>query len=208
MAIYHHVPGKDTILDGIVDLVFAEIDLPPATDTDWRDGHPDPLPSARAVLAPASLGATAHGVPHLTRTGDAAPPRRGARLPAPRRALVERSPRTPTPILDSFLYGFALQEANLPFDDEEQVGELAESIIEPFSPSTTTRTWSPSPPSTCCSPATTSATPSSSASTCCSTASPSLPRTLPTNAEPDSIDRCTSRSSRPRQALAVLPPAR
>ncbi|NCD21284.1 MAG: TetR family transcriptional regulator, partial [Actinobacteria bacterium] len=27
MTIYHHVPGKEQILDGIVDMVFAEIDL-------------------------------------------------------------------------------------------------------------------------------------------------------------------------------------
>ena len=26
MSIYYHVPGKEEILDGIVDLVFAEID--------------------------------------------------------------------------------------------------------------------------------------------------------------------------------------
>ena len=35
MAIYYHVANKDEILDGIVDLVFAEIELPEA-DGDWR----------------------------------------------------------------------------------------------------------------------------------------------------------------------------
>ena len=35
MAIYHHVANKSEILDGIVDLVFSEIELPSADD-DWR----------------------------------------------------------------------------------------------------------------------------------------------------------------------------
>ena len=35
MTIYHHVPGKEQILDGIVDMVFAEIDLPPE-DLPWK----------------------------------------------------------------------------------------------------------------------------------------------------------------------------
>ena len=35
MAIYYHVANKSEILDSIVDLVFAEIELP-ANDGDWR----------------------------------------------------------------------------------------------------------------------------------------------------------------------------
>ena len=31
MSLYNHVANKDEILDGMVDLVFGEIDLPPAT---------------------------------------------------------------------------------------------------------------------------------------------------------------------------------
>ena len=36
MTIYHHVPSKEAIIDGIVDMVFAEIELPPA-DLPWHD---------------------------------------------------------------------------------------------------------------------------------------------------------------------------
>ena len=43
MTIYHHVPSKDEIFDGMVDLVFAEIALPP-TDTDWRTTPRTPEP--------------------------------------------------------------------------------------------------------------------------------------------------------------------
>src|SRR5687768_18520109 len=35
MSIYYYVPNKSAILDGIVDLVFSEIELP-ATDGHWR----------------------------------------------------------------------------------------------------------------------------------------------------------------------------
>jgi AcrR family transcriptional regulator len=50
MTIYHHVANKDAILDGIVDLVFGEIELPPA-DAEWRSAIRLRCVSARAVLA-------------------------------------------------------------------------------------------------------------------------------------------------------------
>jgi hypothetical protein len=35
-------------------------------------------------------------------------------------------------VIDSFVYGFALQEANLPFAGGSQIGDLAEAIIRPL----------------------------------------------------------------------------
>src|SRR2546423_12575958 len=35
MSLYHYVPNKDALLDGMVDLVFSEIDLP-STDVNWK----------------------------------------------------------------------------------------------------------------------------------------------------------------------------
>ena len=35
MSLYHHVPNKDAILDGMVDRVFAGLELPKA-DGDWK----------------------------------------------------------------------------------------------------------------------------------------------------------------------------
>jgi AcrR family transcriptional regulator len=35
MSLYHHVANKEAILDGMVDAVFSEIDLP-SKDLDWR----------------------------------------------------------------------------------------------------------------------------------------------------------------------------
>ena len=49
MAIYYHVANKGEVLDGILDLVFSEIDLP-STDGDWRTEMARRAYSARRVL--------------------------------------------------------------------------------------------------------------------------------------------------------------
>lgn len=49
MSIYYHLPNKDAILDGIVDLVVAEIDLP-RSDIPWRNAMRARALSAHAVL--------------------------------------------------------------------------------------------------------------------------------------------------------------
>jgi len=49
MSVYHYVANKDEIVDGIVDLVFSEIDLP-TTGGDWRTEIRRRATSARAVL--------------------------------------------------------------------------------------------------------------------------------------------------------------
>jgi hypothetical protein len=36
-------------------------------------------------------------------------------------------------LLDSYIYGFALQEANLPFDTPQETAELAQTIMAEFS---------------------------------------------------------------------------
>ena len=49
MSLYYHVANKDEILDGIVDLVFTEIELP-SLDGDWRSEMVRRANSARQVL--------------------------------------------------------------------------------------------------------------------------------------------------------------
>ena len=49
MALYHHVANKEAILDGIVDLVFEQIELPP-DDLGWRAAVRVRCCSARTVL--------------------------------------------------------------------------------------------------------------------------------------------------------------
>ena len=47
-------------------------------------------------------------------------------------ASTSRWPPTPIPLLDSYIYGFALTKMNLPFEAEEEVGEVAETMLAPF----------------------------------------------------------------------------
>src|SRR5689334_12289368 len=50
MSMYHYVANKDEIIDGIVDLVYGEIDLP-VPGEDWRTQMRLRAGSARRVLA-------------------------------------------------------------------------------------------------------------------------------------------------------------
>jgi AcrR family transcriptional regulator len=51
MSLYNHVDNKDDMLDGMLDLVVKEIDLPSGDDVDWREAMRGRAVSARAVFA-------------------------------------------------------------------------------------------------------------------------------------------------------------
>src|SRR5712664_1487853 len=50
MSLYNHVANKDQLLDGMVDLVFGEIDLPSGS-TDWKTAMRQRAISARQALS-------------------------------------------------------------------------------------------------------------------------------------------------------------
>ena len=50
MSLYNHVANKDDILDGIVEIVFSEIELPP-TGVDWKTAMRRRAISTRQALA-------------------------------------------------------------------------------------------------------------------------------------------------------------
>ena len=116
MSLYHYVAGKDEILDGIVDLVFSEIDLP-APGGDWKSQMRRRAVSARQALRrhPWAIGlmeSRANPGPATLRHHDAT-------LGTLRAAgfSVEMTAHAYA-LLDSYIYGFALQEASLPFNPE------------------------------------------------------------------------------------------
>ena len=53
MSVYHHVANKEQILDGIVDIVFGEIELPSGSG-DWRSEISRRARSARHGRSPLS----------------------------------------------------------------------------------------------------------------------------------------------------------
>jgi AcrR family transcriptional regulator len=129
MSLYHYVANKDEILDGIVDLVFSEIDLP-SLEGSWRPELRQWAHSARQVLtrnswAIALLESRATPGPATLRHHDQIiGVLRGAGFSVPMTAHAYA-------LLDSYVYGFALQEAALPFNPET-VAPVAESIMQTF----------------------------------------------------------------------------
>jgi AcrR family transcriptional regulator len=132
MSVYHYVANKDEILDGIVDLVFGEIDLP-STDGDWRSEMRRRATSARRALRrhPWAIGLmesrTTPGPATLRHHDAVIGTLRGAGFSMEMTAHAYA-------LLDSYVYGFALQEASLPFEGPETVAEVAEPMMQQFPP--------------------------------------------------------------------------
>jgi AcrR family transcriptional regulator len=127
MSLYNHVANKGELLDGMVDLVFGEIDLP-ATTADWKTAMRQRAISAREVLARhrwaiGLMESRATPGPATLRHHDAViGTLQAGGFPI---ALAAHA----FSLLDSYIYGFALQEANLPFDTGEDTAELARAIL-------------------------------------------------------------------------------
>ncbi|MCP5024981.1 MAG: TetR family transcriptional regulator [Actinomycetia bacterium] len=130
MTIYHHLPNKEAILDGMVDIVFSEIELPPVA-TFWKTAIRLRSVSAREVLghhpwaAPLMESRTSPGFATLRHHDAVLGCFRQGGFSVPMTAHAYA-------IIDSFIYGFALQEANLPFGGGDEIAELADSIMKDF----------------------------------------------------------------------------
>jgi AcrR family transcriptional regulator len=130
MSLYRHVRNKDDILDGIVDLVFAEVELP-ADRSSWRTvlrarsisvraalrRHPWAITLMESRMAPGSANLRSHE-DTLTVLLDA-----GCSAVMATHAYN---------LVDSYVLGFALQEVNFPFSNAEElsavVGELLAQV--------------------------------------------------------------------------------
>ena len=130
MSLYNHVPSKGDLLDGLIDLVFSEIEPPSGADG-WKAAMRQRAISARAVLsrhrwAIGLMESRTSPGPATLRHHDAVIGcLRQAGFPV---ALAAHAYSA----LDSYIYGFALQEASLPFDTSEQTSELAQAIVAQF----------------------------------------------------------------------------
>ena len=127
MSLYRHVANKDDLLDGLVDIVFGEIDLP-SDGSDWKSAMRRRAISARDVLtrhrwATTLMESRATPGPATLRHHDAV-------LGILRAAgfSIEFAAHAFS-VLDSYIYGFALQETSLPFGSTDELTEVAESIL-------------------------------------------------------------------------------
>jgi AcrR family transcriptional regulator len=127
MSLYKHVANKSDLLDGMTDAVFGEIELP-VIGADWRPAMRDRAISARAALnrhpwATALVSSRMSPGPATLRHHDT--------VIGTLRAggfSVERAAHAFSAI-DSYVYGFALQEATLPFDTVEEAADVAQVMF-------------------------------------------------------------------------------
>ena len=130
MSLYNHVSNKDDLLDGMVDVVFGEIGLPP-TGGDWKTAMRQRAFSARDALArhPWAIGL----MESRSRPGPATLRHHDAVLGCLREAGFSIAMAAHAySALDSYIYGFALQQASLPFKKPDEVADVAESILSQF----------------------------------------------------------------------------
>jgi AcrR family transcriptional regulator len=129
-SLYHHVNGKEQILDGLVEAVAAEIE-PPIPATDWREAisqrahntraslrrHPwsVSLMASRTTPGPATLRLLETGIRCFREGGFSV-------------LLAAHAVST----VDSYVHGFVLQEVNLPFRDESELAAMTGAIMETF----------------------------------------------------------------------------
>jgi AcrR family transcriptional regulator len=128
MSVYHHVANKDAIVDGIVDEVFAEIEVP-AAGGDWRAEMRRRAESARQVLRRHSWAIAL--MESRSTPGAASLHHHDAVLGCLRVAGFSVAAAAHAyAVLDSYIYGFAVQEAGLPFDETRSAGDVADSIVQ------------------------------------------------------------------------------
>ncbi|GAA1057640.1 TetR family transcriptional regulator [Agromyces luteolus] len=128
MALYHHVPSKDAIVDAIVDAVFSEIEVT-RSGADWRTDLEFAARSTRAAVARHSwvlglIESRDHVGAHRLRRHDAV---LGVLLDAgctPIESILGVS------ALDSYVYGFVLQEKQQALVESSDAEEAAGRLLD------------------------------------------------------------------------------
>jgi AcrR family transcriptional regulator len=126
MSLYHHLAGKDALLDGLADWIFTQIELPEPHES-WRSAMGERAGSARRALAahPWALNL----IESRRSPGPALLAHHEGVLACLRHngfsiALAAHT----SSAIDAYVYGFVLTELNLPFDTTESVNEFASEV--------------------------------------------------------------------------------
>ena len=129
MSLYNHVANKDDLLDGMIDVLFGEIDLP-GGELDWRAVMRQRAISARTVMNrhPWAIGLMGRRTPGPVTLGhhDAVI---GCLLAA---GFTTRLVAHAISAIDSYIYGFTLQERNLAFGTPDETAVLAKAFLQQF----------------------------------------------------------------------------
>ncbi len=130
MSLYHHVAGKDDLLDALADWIFTGIESP-VPGQPWRRSMQRRAHSAREVLSrhPWALGlieSRRTPGPALLQHHDAVLGclrRGGFSVPLAAHAFS---------VLDAYVYGFVLTEVNIPLEPGDSADDLVAEMDLPF----------------------------------------------------------------------------
>ncbi len=132
MSLYHYVKSKEELLDAMVDVVFGEIELPPEEE-EWQSAMRLRAASAQQVLArhPWAISLmesrTSPGPANLRHHEAVIACLRTAGFSVPMATHANW-------LIDSYVYGFALQAASLPFATADELADMAEDVYLPQLP--------------------------------------------------------------------------
>jgi AcrR family transcriptional regulator len=127
MSLYNHVANKDDLLDEMIDLVFGEIELPTGGG-DWRAAQRRRAVSAHLALlrhpwATSLMNSRTKAGPATLRHHDSVLGcYRSAGFPLVMAAHA-------VSVVDGYVYGFSLQQINLPLQTPQQVAEVGQDIL-------------------------------------------------------------------------------
>ena len=130
MSLYKHVANKEALIDGMVDLVFSEVDLPPTTGS-WKTAM---RARAQAMRSALRRHQWAVGLMESRSTPGWATLRHhdaviGCLLAA---GFSMQLTAHAYALIDSYIYGFAQQERALPMETPDETAELAQVILSQF----------------------------------------------------------------------------
>lgn len=132
MSLYHYVASKDELLDAMIDIVFEEIE-PPPVDSDWRSAMRREGLSTQQVLARHPWAISL--MESRTTPGPANLRHREAVTACLRNAGFSVLTATHANwLLNSYVYGYALQAASLPFETAAELADMTENVYLPQLP--------------------------------------------------------------------------
>nr|WP_248279596.1 TetR/AcrR family transcriptional regulator C-terminal domain-containing protein [Microbacterium sp. MF43] len=132
MSLYHYVASKEELLDAMIDIVFEEIELP-SEKIDWQSAMRQQAVSSRQALARHPWAISL--MESRTTPGPANLRHREAVTACLRKAGFSALMATHANwLISSQVYGYALQEASLPFDTADELADMTENVYLPQLP--------------------------------------------------------------------------
>ena len=130
MSLYHYVPNKVDLIDGMVEIVFGEIE-PPSLELDWKEAMRRRAVSTREALnrhrwaVGVMEGRTSHGPANLRLHNAVLGCLRGAGF------SIEMTVHAYS-VQDAYIYGFALQETDMSSETPEDFAAEAQRQMHAY----------------------------------------------------------------------------